>query len=231
MRTLIALALISAAPVTWAAEVQSDTTTTQTREVGAFSAVRLEISAEVVVTVGGPVRVVVTTEEGQQQHVRTDVRGGALVIERKRGAPTGAAVRVEVSVPELRKVEVDGSGRVRVEGGRGDTELELEGSGEIRWAGEAAELEVEIEGSGDVALAGKATKLDVEVRGSGDVNASALAARDVSVEIEGSGDVAVHVDGGTLRAEVSGSGDVIWSGSANVERAVVSGSGEIRRVQ
>lgn len=230
MRTLISLALVAAASPAWAAAVQGDgSTITQTREVGSFTGVRLETSADVVVKVGQPVRVAVTAESSLQPHVKTEVRGGVLVIDAENGVQAKSPVRVEVSVPGLEKVEVQGSGTVIVDGARGDSELSIDGSGDLRWTGEAGALEVEIEGSGNVMLAGTAAQLAIEISGSGDVDATELRARNADVEVEGSGDVAVHLDGGRLRAEVSGSGDVEWSGSGTVERAVAEGSGEIRR--
>jgi hypothetical protein len=234
MRALIASALVViasgfAVPAV-AARISGDgNATSQPREVGAFSSLELETSAEVAVKVGQPQRVVVVADSNLLQHVKTEVRGGKLVIDMDGDVRPKTPLRVEISVPELKDVEIDGSGDVTVEGAKGDAGLSIDGSGDIRWTGEAGELRVDIEGSGGVTLAGSAAQLTIEVSGSGDVDASKLKARDAVVEVEGSGDVAVHVDGGKLRAEVSGSGDVDWSGEATVERAVVSGSGAIRK--
>lgn len=234
MRALIASALVVIAAAyavpAVAARVSGDgNATSQPREVAAFSSIQLEASADVAVKVGQPQRLVVVADSNLLQHVKTEVRGGKLVIDMDGDARPKTPLRVEVSVPELKELEIDGSGDVTVEGAKGDSSLSIDGSGDIRWMGEAGALRVEIEGSGGVTLAGSATQLTVEVSGSGDVDAKELKARDAVVEVEGSGDVAVQMDGGKLRAEVSGSGDVAWSGEATVERAVVSGSGAIRK--
>lgn len=234
MRALISSALVVlaagfAVPAV-AARVSGDgNATSQPREVAAFSSIELETSADVVVKVGQPQRLVVVADSNLLQHVKTEVRGGKLLIDMDGDVRPKTPLRVEVSIPELKDLEIDGSGDVTVEGAKGDSNLSIDGSGDIRWTGEAGELHVDIEGSGGVTLAGSAAQLTIEVSGSGDVDAKELKARDAVVEVEGSGDVAVHVTGGKLRAEVSGSGDVAWSGEATVERAVVSGSGAIQK--
>jgi hypothetical protein len=230
MRALIASGLLAAASTASAAWLEGDgQATTQTREVAEFTGVKLETSADVVVMVGGERRVSVTADSNLLEHVRTDVRGRSLVIGTKDGIHPKIPVRVEISVPDLREVEIDGSGNVSVDGARGDASLSIDGSGDLRWSGEGGAVRAEIEGSGKTTLAGSANQLAVEVSGSGGVDAAKLKARNASVEVEGSGDVSVHVDGGAFRAEVTGSGNVTWSGNGTVERAVVSGSGEIRK--
>jgi hypothetical protein len=233
MRTLVAIAVVVAAAFALpaaAARIQGDgNTTSQPREVPAFSSIQLESSADVAVKVGAPQSVVVVADSNLQQHVKTEVRDGTLVIDTDGDLRPKQPLRVEVSVPQLEDLEIDGSGNVTIDGARGDSSLSIDGSGDIRWKGDAGKLRVDIEGSGGVVLAGTAAELTVEVSGSGDVDAKELSARDATVEVEGSGDVAVHVEGGKLRAEVSGSGDVRWSGNATVERAVVSGSGAIHK--
>jgi hypothetical protein len=230
MRALIASGLLAAASTASAAWLEGDgQATTQTREVAEFTGVKLETSADVVVKVGGERRVSVTADSNLLERVKTDVRGRSLVIDTADGIHPKTRVRVEVSIPELREVEIDGSGNVSVEGARGDASLSIDGSGDLRWSGEGGAVRVEIEGSGTATLAGSASQLAIEVSGSGDVDATRLQARNANVEVEGSGDVNVHVDGGAFRAEVTGSGDVTWSGNGTVERAVVSGSGEIRK--
>lgn len=203
--------------------------TTERREVGAFDAVRLDTSADVTVHVGGAPAVSVTVDGNLQPHLRTDVRGGTLVISADRSLDAHPDARVEVTVPALRRFELSGSGDVAIDGGAGPIALAIEGSGEVRWNGEATELRAEIAGSGDVRLEGRADRLDVSVRGSGDVNATKLRAKDVAAKVEGSGDVDVSVDGGSLTASVSGSGDVHWRGQAKVESVRVTGSGEVAR--
>jgi hypothetical protein len=199
---------------------------TQARQVGEFRAVRLEGSFDVSIQVGAPRAVAVTIDENLQPLVETRLVGDTLVVSSQNMSYRGEG-RVRISTPALQGLDLEGSGDVTIEGGRGDQRLSLAGSGDVDWKGSAAALEVSIAGSGTVTLAGKAEVARLRIDGSGDVKARGLAARDADVEVSGSGDVELTLDGGTFRAAVSGSGQVAWHGRATVERASVSGSGEI----
>jgi hypothetical protein len=204
---------------------------TQPRTAGAFDAVRLEGSLDVEVKVGVPVAVAVTIDSNLQPEVEVRVEGRTLVVSARHAISYRGVGKVELGVPTLTALAIDGSGDVRIDGASGgDLRLSIEGSGDLRWSGGAArKLEAEISGSGDMDLAGTAEVLRVSVEGSGDVRARGLVAKDARIRVEGSGDVEVTLAGGSLDAEVSGSGDVRWSGDAKVERVAVSGSGEISR--
>jgi hypothetical protein len=202
---------------------------TQQRAVGEFRAVRLEGSLDVRVKVGAPTAVAVTIDENLQPLVETRLDGDTLVIGTTGSMHCSGVSRVELSTPSLRAFAIEGSGDVAIEGGQGDLKLSVSGSGDLSWRGAAGKLEVEIAGSGDVKLAGSAEEARLEVAGSGDIRARALTAHSAEIGVAGSGDVELTLDGGTLRAEVAGSGDIHWYGKAQVEKASVSGSGEIAR--
>ena len=205
--------------------------TTESRQVPPFQEIRLESSADVSVKVGPAQAVRVTVDGYLQRYVQTTVSHGVLVIDADDDVSmrTREDVRVEVEVPALRRLSIEGSGDVVIDGGAGDLALDIGGSGALRWKGEAAALRAAIEGSGDVRLEGRAAALHASVSGSGDIDARRLEARDVEASIEGSGDIDVNVSGGKLSATVEGSGNVRWSGTASIERVRVSGSGEVAR--
>jgi hypothetical protein len=204
------------------------TKVTETRQVAPFTAIRLEGSIDVAVKVGGAASVAVTIDRNLQPLVTTGVSGTTLVISTGEASWEGRGI-VEVTVPALRALAIEGSGDVTVDGGQGDLTLSIEGSGDLRWSGAAAKLDASISGSGDLRLSGTAEQARLSVEGSGEVKAGGLTASSAEIEVEGSGDVEVTLDGGPLRARVSGSGDVVWHGRAVVELASVSGSGEIVR--
>ncbi|HEY6006270.1 MAG TPA: head GIN domain-containing protein [Anaeromyxobacter sp.] len=164
-----------------------------------------------------------------QELLQTTVAKGVLVIEtRGRIRPDGTAA-VEVTMPELRRFALDGSGDVAIEGGKGPLALAIRGSGDLRWRGEATTLDAGVEGSGDLRLEGRAETLRVRVEGSGNVDAGKLQAVNADARVEGSGDVELSLAGGTLSAAVEGSGDIRWRGEARAETIGVRGSGEISR--
>jgi hypothetical protein len=226
----VTLAVPASARSFWGEGVQGDgKVTTEKRDVPEFEAVRLASSVDVAITVGPARSVAVTIDGNLQPLVTTKVERGTLVLDTQKPIRSARAARVEVTVPALHRVALDGSGDVTVAGGAGPLELRVHGSGDVRWKGEATTLDVAVEGSGDVRLEGRAAQLRIRVDGSGDVDAHGLSATDADARVEGSGDVRLNVAGGKLSAQVDGSGDIHWSGKTSEEHVVVHGSGDVSR--
>jgi len=140
--------------------------------------------------------------------IRTEVSGGALVVDSKGSWSSKHGTVVHVTLPKLTAIGVDGSGDVRLSGFSGD------------------KLGVKIEGSGDVVGAGHVQNLHVVIEGSGDADLEKLDADDVQVRIDGSGDASVTAEK-TLDITIHGSGDVTWRGNAPQANSQVYGSGDI----
>lgn len=171
------------------------------------------------------------------------VKDRTLVItlkdkEGKWSCDTEKPATVFVSMPTLEKVQLTGSGDVKVDpftsnGGldidlegsgdmdfsglklTGDLSIELDGSGDI--VGEEVEVSgktrISVAGSGDVRIAGSSTSVEANVVGSGDVETGALKAQDCDVNITGSGSVNVNCSG-SMSSHIMGSGSVNNTGSA-----------------
>jgi putative autotransporter adhesin-like protein len=203
--------------------------TVQKRDLPAFDAVRLRAPVDVAVKVGQPQSVTVKIDGNLQELLEATVAKGVLVIETRTSIRPDRGATVEITMPELRRFAIDGSGDVAIEGGKGALDLAIGGSGDLRWRGEASTLDVRVDGSGDMRLEGRAETLEVRVQGSGDVDASGLQAVNADARVEGSGGVELSLAGGTLNASVQGSGDIHWRGETRTERIAVRGSGDISR--
>ena len=204
---------------------------TQERQLPAFQKVELRTSLDVVITEGATARTRVTVDGNLQPLLLTEVKGDTLVIRTEgRGIDESDGSRVELVMPKLAAVHIQGSGDVRVERSSPADALELtvQGSGDLSYRGSARTVTASVQGSGDIQLAGgKADRLDVTIHGSGDVSAKALPVRDASVRIQGSGNTELTATGGELSFDVRGSGDVTWWGQGQVKQSTVRGSGEI----
>ena len=200
---------------------------TEARQVAPFTSIRVRGIAAAV-KVGGGQAVAVTIDQNLLSQVTTEVSGETLVVRAKDASWRGKGV-VEIIVPALRTLTIEGSNNATIDGGQGDLALKIEGNGTLSWNGAVAKLEATISGRGNLRLTGTAELARLSVSGSGDIKAVGLTAKAAEIEVGGSGDVEVTLDGGPLRASVSGSGDVVWHGSATVELASVTGSGKIVR--
>lgn len=115
---------------------------------------------------------------------------------------------VEVSVPALTVVELNGSGQISVTGI------------------DAPRLTVTLSGSGALYAGGTVTQLNVTLGGSGLAQFGNLVARDVHAAIVGSGYIRVTAKA-SLNAAVTGSGAIIYSGNLQVTSSV-RGSGTVK---
>lgn len=154
---------------------------------------------------------------------------------------------VELSLPALEKLQLQGSGNGVVRGFRGNRlELQMRGSGNLNADAQyqsvlanssgsgdlklnftnSDKLELSLQGSGNALLSGQTRSLHAKLTGSGDLDSSALKANQVSVNSYGSGDTKVFA-GQEIQLLMNGSGDAIVIGAPakrNVER---HGSGDI----
>jgi hypothetical protein len=182
----------------------------ESRTVVDFDRIVARGELEVVIS-EGPFAVGVTIDENLLERVQTEVNAGRLEVSIF-GGNLGDSLpgpHVSVSMPELRGLEVSGSGRVtaREFGSSEDVALRLSGSGELRWSGDASAVEAELNGSGELTLSGSASRVDYLLAGAGTLNATGLRARSANIEVDGSGSVSATVDG-IVDARVEGSGTI-----------------------
>lgn len=137
----------------------------------------------------------------------------------------GDAVRITVTMPAVRAVELAGSGDVAIDRTSGDFTGTIAGSGDMVIGqmndGVAA---LTVAGSGTLAAAGQVDRIEMNIAGSGDIAARDLRASDAEVSIAGSGDATADVTG-DARVSLVGSGSATLGRNA---RCTVSriGSGQ-----
>jgi hypothetical protein len=178
-----------------------------------------------------------TSQTGRVLHIGT--RG--IVLRHRQ------PIEVELTLPALERVGVDGSGDTRINGFSGERiELELNGSGSVDFngrfrharavvhgtgeltldAGNGDSVEAELTGSGTITLAGAARNFKAMSNGSGTLDAQRLRAEEVQVRQTGSGNASVTAHA-TVAAAVSGSGDVDVYGNPPTRSISRTGSGDV----
>jgi len=199
----------------------------ESRDVPPFTGIENQGSGLVRFSRGPTRQVTVESDANILPYLETGVRDGILVLRTRPGtsiAPTRLVYRV--TAPDLRSVDIEGSGDVRLETplATGRLAIEIEGSGSLNGEISVDVLAVRIGGSGDVALGGTAKDATLEIQGSGDIEAADLACADARVLISGSGSATLQA-ARTLEVRISGSGNVRYRGGAKV---LVSDSGSGR---
>ncbi|MFN0245212.1 MAG: head GIN domain-containing protein [Planctomycetota bacterium] len=207
LSVVLALAALPACLPTFA-EKGSGVAGRETRTVPAFDKIAIGGSADVVVTIGTPQSVTVACDDNLLARVRTEVDDGELSIELANGSyQFRHDLTVTIVVPQLRAVEIRGSGDLVA---TGIDEAEFRGG---------------IRGSGELRASGRAERAVVEIRGSGGARLADLSARTVEVSIAGSGEVETAAVE-SLSVEIRGSGEVRYRGEPKITRDI-AGSGEI----
>ncbi|NVK84054.1 MAG: DUF2807 domain-containing protein [Cytophagia bacterium] len=211
--------------------------TKETRDVGDFDFIAMNISGKVYISQGNKNEVIVEADDRDMDKIRTEVRGGRLSISTrdngrwfKWGDGIEGRVNIYITLKELRGVSVSGSGDVISQNTikTDDFEASISGSGDIEVELDARAIESRITGSGNIELKGSAQRARLGISGSGKYFAEELKVDDYNVTISGSGRAAINTNG-ELDVRISGSGSVYYSGNPTGVNTNVSGSGRVRR--
>jgi len=205
---VIALVLV-AAGLTGCGIEGSATIGREARTISGVRAVELTGDAQLSIVQTGAESLTVVTDDNLLDHISSDVVNGTLVLEVDGMIDPSDGIAYELTVADLEKVTVTGSGSVDM------TDLAT------------PRLDVSISGSGTVSAAGSATSQAVDIGGSGHYDGSELTSTTATVDISGSGTATVHVRD-LLDVDVAGSGAVTYHGEPTVNQHA-SGAGHVAK--
>ncbi|HLY28797.1 MAG TPA: DUF2807 domain-containing protein [Aggregatilineales bacterium] len=185
----------------------------ETRTFSDVSAVSLETSGDLSISVTGVESLTIEAEANILPLLTSDVSSNRLTLSTKSNSnvQTSQPIRYTLTVKDLKEVVTDGSGKITIN------------------ALAANNLGVAINGSGSVTLNGKADALAITVSGSGDFDGGKLASKTAMVNDSGSGNVQIQVSD-MLNATLSGSGSVRYIGNPTVN-STLNGSGSVGKQQ
>ncbi|MCF8233760.1 MAG: DUF2807 domain-containing protein [Bacteroidales bacterium] len=205
--------------------------TEEMRDLKPFNEIELDIQANVYLYQDTGFAFKMSAQQNLHDHIETRVSGDKLNIGiRESCYRSEDEVRIEISIPELEKVELNGSGNIKgmtrfeIE----DLEIDINGSGDIRFDLIGEEIDVDISGSGDVQLKGTTQKFKGDITGSGNINAENLTTYKSDIGITGSGNCSVYVHD-YLKISITGSGDVIYGGTPEL-KSHITGSGSVKKL-
>lgn len=204
----------------------------ESRDVSDFNKVEMQGAGDLIITQGENYSVVLETDDNLMNKYTTRVIGDRLVISTDH-IPCfigNKGLVVYVTMPDVKRLTVDGSGDIISMNTITSDELEIQisGSGNIDLDVDVSSLETRIDGSGDATYKGRATDHAIHVAGSGDIYAYGLSTQSTSVEIAGSGDAEITAYE-TLDVNVAGSGDIYYQGEPQVSQSI-AGSGNVRQI-
>jgi hypothetical protein len=197
-----------------------------------FSKIEMEGSFDVIISYGNNLEVEATGHQNVIDELITSVVGDELILELDKRCIIDNDLTINITIPYLTKVTLDGSGDILINDflNQYNLELELMGSGDMvfnEFTG-TENLYIKIEGSGEV----KGNKhfpdiniVDVRISGSGDYSGFPIKANECNVSISGSGTAKIHAND-ILNVTIDGSGDVLYQGNPTLSQSI-SGSGDV----
>lgn len=193
----------------------------------AFDVIHLNMPAEVFLRQGAEQEVTIEAQENIMDRIRLTVRDREWKIESDRCLRDFSDIRIFITVPDVRKLVLNSSGRIFGENtfDIDDIELRLAGSGDIDLALNCDDVDATLSGSGAIALEGAGDELDFVLSGSGRLKAFGFTVREADILISGSGNAEVRVDD-QLSVRITGSGDVLYRGNPALN-VNITGSGRV----
>lgn len=184
---------------------------TETRNPGAFKAVKTASSVPVYYTYGAEHKVVIKGSDNLLANFETRISGQELVLEFQDVNVRSSDMQVWITSPQLEEINIGGS-----------ADFEVSGNFPAQ-----QNLEVALSGSGDVNVLGqlKTNNLKVSISGSGEVNMKNVETNTADFKISGSGNIEAKVIT-SLKANISGSGNVNYFGNPTVQ-SNINGSGKV----
>lgn len=186
----------------------------ESRDIESFDSIDMEGAARLQITVGKPASLTLEGRERSIERVSASVRGDTLYIKTKPKdwmfSPGRQRLTINISVPRLDSLKVEGGNDVRLTGFAG-------GESKIRTTG-AANIKAE----------GRLEELTVQMSGAGHADFSQLIADEAKVTVDGVGSVIVHPKD-TLNATMNGIGAILYTGSPREVNTRMNGLGTIGR--
>ncbi len=184
---------------------------TEQRSTAKFDKVAILGSADVEVR-QGKLKLEVKGEENILPYLITDVSGSTLQVKMKSNSniSTRKGLKVIVTVPDMKYIEVRGSGDVDLYSLRSKSlKVQINGSGDVDLGNSQIEdLTLQINGSGDIEGTVQGGKLTVQINGSGDVDVNLNNVQTATISSNGSGDVELKGSARSIAFSSAGSGDL-----------------------
>ena len=183
---------------------------TESRQATDFKSIRINGSGEVVIQEGATQKITVSGYENLVPLYRTQTDNGVLVLgfQSDYHQINRNNIKVQIEVPSLDAVMINGSGDILVQ-----------------QFGYADSLSASINGSGKIRIQCTGyNQLHYEINGSGDILAATTVGKTSESVIHGSGRIEVNSTQ-KMQARIYGSGTILYYGSPANTDIVVSGSG------
>lgn len=203
----------------------------QDRKISAFNQLEVSGAYTIILKQDSVTSVTVEADENLQSLITTKTERKKLIIENKNSICGSKNIKVFVTTPELKSIDISGAVELNTTNNFTGKELGLYLSG-------AAEMEINISvnnlklvcsGSGKLSMEGKADEVDALLSGASDINAYGLTTKSFKLSSSGAGKANISVSD-KLDVEISGAATVYYKGNPEVTKDI-SGVGAVNNVK
>jgi hypothetical protein len=196
-----------------------------------FDRVNIGSALQIDIRQGGTFRVEAEGTQSDLDDLEASVSGGTLKVQFKEGrrwSNRQERVRLAITMPTVRGLDLSGATQSTVEGfdNLNEVDLNISGASSSRISLSAKKINLDLSGASSVTLTGKASQMNGDVSGATSFRASEFEVTNARLEVSGASTAKLYVTGG-LVAEASGASSVRYRGKASVQ-ANTSGASSVR---
>ncbi|MHB1132215.1 MAG: head GIN domain-containing protein [Chloroflexota bacterium] len=172
----------------------------------------------------------VSADDNILDYLRVEKQGDTLRLGLRNGNYNNITLRAEVSLPQLRAVNLSGGSNAGLNGFKNEGDFLADLSGAARLDGElvAAKARCGLSGGSNVTLSGSANRLEIEASGGSKANFVSFAAKEVDARLSGGSEATVAVEG-KLDVKADGGSNLYYTGNPTLGRQDLSGGSSVRR--
>ncbi|WP_374948104.1 head GIN domain-containing protein [Mucilaginibacter sp.] len=204
---------------------------TETRTMTDFT--RLDVSGgyKVKLVQDSSMKVIIHADDNLMKRIRTEVEGGKLKIDSRKGLCGSEEITITIGVRNLEEIEASGAveviaaQRINVK----DLHFDLSGSTKIDMDLSAANVSTEGSGATEVILRGQAASHSIDVSGSSDIKALDFVVGKYSIESSGASECKINVLN-SLDIHTSGSSDIKYRGNPSSINKDKSGASSVEKI-
>jgi len=200
---------------------KSESIEKETRNVAAFTNIKVGGAFEVFIKQTGTPGVVVEADSDVLPYIVTEVTGSTLKIGMKSPHPNTwndvHTLNVYITVADLNALSLSGAVEVTTQSAiKGENiEMEISGAVEVDLNLQYQKLSMDISGASEIKLAGQVEEVNIGASGASELDAFELLVKDLSLTASGATEAYVNASG-TLKISASGACDVRYKGNASV---------------
>jgi hypothetical protein len=226
------------------------TAVTENREISGVSSISLQSSANLNITQGESYTCSISGQRNILDNLKFKHDGNKLTIFEEECVDGHAEVIINITLPVLNMVRLEGSGNIQVAGafdipsfeaglsGSGNINIKdalvatnlvtkISGSGNINMNGSFKKAETGISGSGNISISGKCAGNNIHITGSGKLHAFDFSTQTTNVHTSGSGNLEINASH-ALDINILGSGNIWYKGDPEITKKI-TGSGRVNK--